>query len=445
MTGVGKQQNLTGKKLKQEEVKDDHLDWYRMDNAATLFTLVHSSRIPCMYRVSSTLTKPVNKTILQQALLNIMPRFPYYNVNMKRGMFWFYWETNTEKPKVITETRYPTQKLPVRKSGEFPFSVLVFKNRISVEMHHSLTDGTGATTFIKSLLAEYFVLNGAKVDDWQDVFRPSEKPDKTEYEDAFKKNYQKTVPDPEIIPRAFRLPYKLAPKGVYRVIAGQMPIKDILTRSKGLNVTLTEYLCAVYLDSLQKILFSLPKRQIKRNLKPIRLMVPVNLRRIYPSKTMRNFSLYVTPGIDPRLGFYTFDEIMKQVYHYMRVEISDKYINQYIARNVRGELSPFVRYTPLFVKRLFGKTIYNGKGEFLYTGVLTNLGKFSMPEPLNDEIKDFQFFPAKSPITKTGCAIVSYKDTLYVNFGRVIEETEVEKHFFRKLVKDGIKVKIETN
>lgn len=445
MTGVGNQQNLTGKNPKKETVNDYKLDWFRMDNAATLFSLVHSTRIPCMFRISSTLTKPVNKAILQQALLNIMPRFPYYNVNMRRGLFWFYWEANEEKPKVKDETRYPAQKLPVRVRGEFPFTVLVYKNRIAVEMHHSLTDGTGAITFLKALIGEYLTLNGAKVEDWLDIFRPEQKPKLAEYEDAFKANYQKTVPDPHRIPRAFHLPFKLTPKGVYRIISGSMNVKDVLAQAKKWNVTLTEYLVAVYLESLQKLLFSFPERQLKRNLKPIRLMVPVNLRRMYQSKTMRNFSLYVTPGIDPRLGTHSFEEIIKQVYHYMRVEISDKYINQQIARNVRGEVLPVVKVVPLFVKRIFGKTIYNGKGEFLYSGVLTNLGRVQMPEPLNEEIADFQFFPAPSPVTKTGCAIASYKDVLYINWGRNINDTQVEKLFFRKLVKDGIKVRIETN
>ncbi|MHA1367889.1 MAG: hypothetical protein ACTSP5_15985, partial [Candidatus Heimdallarchaeota archaeon] len=137
--------------------------------------------------------------------------------------------------------------------------------------------------------------------------------------------------------------------------------------------------------------------------------------------------------------------IIKQVYHYMRVEISDKYINQQIARNVRGEILPIVKVVPLFVKRIFGKTIYNGKGEFLYSGVLTNLGRVQMPEPINEEIADFQFIPAPSPVTKTGCAISSYNETLYVNWGRNIYDTQVEKLFFRKLVKDGIKIRIETN
>ncbi|MGC9778252.1 MAG: hypothetical protein HZR80_03325 [Candidatus Heimdallarchaeota archaeon] len=418
---------------------------YKLDNAATIFSLVTSSRIPCLFRMTATLKHSINVGLLQQTLENIIVRFPYYRVNLQRGLFWNYWEYTSGKPTIIKDSKYPSQKMPITKKGIFPFRVRAFYNRIAVEFHHSITDGTGALTFLKSLVSEYLRLTGLEINDWQDIFRPGEEPHKEEYEDAFRKNYHKEIPDPKRISKAFHLPYKLEPKGVYNILTGIMPIKQVLQKSKELNVTLTEYLTAIYLDSLQEVLFSLPLKVLKKNLKPIRLMVPVNLRRIYPSKTMRNFSLYVAPFIDPRLGKYSFEEILKQVYHYMRLEVSDKYINQQIARNVRGELNPIVRYTPLFLKKLFGKVIYNGEGEFLYSGVITNLGKVSLPEPLNNEISDIHLFPAPSPVTKTGCAVVSYEENLYISWGRTIKETIVEKTFFRKLVKEGIEIRIETN
>ena len=46
---------------------------------------------------------------------------------------------------------------------------------------------------------------------------------------------------------------------------------------------------------------------------------------------------------------------------------------------------------------------------------------------------------------RTNCAIVSYQNILTVNFTSSIKETDVERYFFRKLIQDGIPVKIETN
>ncbi len=47
--------------------------------------------------------------------------------------------------------------------------------------------------------------------------------------------------------------------------------------------------------------------------------------------------------------------------------------------------------------------------------------------------------------SRTNCAIISFEDTLTVNFASGIMETDVERYFFRKLVKDGIHVTIESN
>ncbi|MHA1743806.1 MAG: hypothetical protein ACTSV6_06105 [Candidatus Heimdallarchaeota archaeon] len=439
--------NDTPQKRKSARQQSDKetLDWFRLDNAATVFSLVTSARIPCMFRLAFTLNEAINIQQLQQALENIIKRFPYYNVNLRPGLFWFYWEQNLATPKVEVEQQYPCQKLPITKKGVFPFRVRAYKNRIAVEFHHSITDGTGGLTFLKALVVEYFRLKGYEPRDWLDVFKATEKVDPEEYEDAFKRNYQKAVPSAKSPSKAFHLPYKLEPKGIYHVIQGKMPVKKVLTKAKALNLTLTEYLIAIYLDSLQEIVFALPKKLRQKHLRPIRLQVPVNLRRIYPSKTMRNFSLYVTPEIDPRLGKHSFEEIVNQVYHYMRVEICDKFINQWVARNVRGELNPLLRMTPLILKRLFGKVIYNRLGEYLYSGVITNLGRIVLPEPVSDFVQEVDFIPAPSPVTKTGCAVASYKDTLFITFGRTIKESVVEKLFFTRLVKEGIEVKITSN
>ena len=46
---------------------------------------------------------------------------------------------------------------------------------------------------------------------------------------------------------------------------------------------------------------------------------------------------------------------------------------------------------------------------------------------------------------RTNCAVVSYENTLTISFASSIVEADVERIFFRKLVSDGISVKIESN
>ncbi len=422
----------------------EEYQWYRLDNAATVFSFVMSKRRTSLFRISVTLNERIKVSILQKALDRIIERFPYYQVYLRPGIFWYYWEQAENKPKISKEVRNPNQWLPLKQKGVFPFRVIAYNTRIAVEFSHIITDGTGALTFLKALVSDYLFLLGIVAEDYGDIPRPGQIPNEEEYEDAFKRYYKK-APYPKIPKKAFHPPYDILEKGIFHVITGIVSVKEILEVSRNHNVSLTEYLTAVYIHSLLGSYNDLPENERKKKNKPINIMVPINLRNMYPSKTMRNFSLFVTPGIDPRLGEYTFDEILMNVHHYLRVEINEKFINQQIARNVRGELNPILRSLPLFIKILGGLILYNGLGENLYSGVVTNLGRITMPEPLNDYIKRFEFVPAPSPATKTGCALVSYKDRLYINFGRIVKEADIERRFFQKLVEDGIKVKIETN
>jgi hypothetical protein len=165
-------------------------------------------------------------------------------------------------------------------------------------------------------------------------------------------------------------------------------------------------------------------------LKPIRLMIPVNLRNIYPSKSMRNFFLTITPSIDPRLGHFTFEEVLHEVHHYLLVEVNNKFINQQIKRNVSGELNPIVRTIPLFLKIWVEKILYNKVSSAIHSGVLTNLGKVDLPEPLNESIERFEFIPNPNPATKKNIGVISFHDKIYITFASMIQSNEIEQIFF---------------
>jgi NRPS condensation-like uncharacterized protein len=424
---------------KQETIRE----WYRLDNAATLYSLISSSREPCIFRLEAGLKKPISVKKLQLALDNIIERFPYYRVNLQRGLFWHFWNTNLSKPQIIADSAYPCERMPITKKGIFPFRVRAYKNRIAAEFHHSITDGAGGLIFLKALAAEYLLLTGIKTSDLNGIFRPDQTPNPSEYEDAYKRFYKKSVPSPAMQSGVFPLPFKTDHRRPFYRTTGIIEFKDLKPIVKKLNVRVTEFLTAVLIDSFQDILFSIPASKRKKFLRPIRILVPVNLRYIYPSHTMRNFSLFVNPEIDPRLGRYAFDDILKQVFHYMRAEVDEKYINKQIKRNIRAELHPLLSVTPLFLKKIVLKTATKAYFTSVNNGVLTNLGPITLPAALEHEIEDFQLFLPPSSSVKINLAVCSFGERVYFNFGRIYREAEVEKFFFRKLVKLGIHVKIQ--
>lgn len=417
--------------------------WYRLDNIAKIFPSNISSRLTTLFRISASMTTPIKISILQKAFSNLIKRFPYYLVQLKAGFFWYYFESNPAIPKVMAESKYPCMDMSFKKDGVFPLRVKVFKNRIAVEFSHILTDGMGAVSFLKALIAEYLQLRGVKIKDWGDVVKVNDKPDKKEWEDSFKEHYNKSIPKPDRISEAYHIPFGFIDKGKYYITTGIISVKKIKEIAKKKNVSIGELLIALYFESIQELYFKYTPKRKNRN--PIRISIPVNLRKMYRSKTMRNFFMIVGLKIDPRLGRFSFDEILKEVYHFMRIEINEKYINQQIRRNVRGEVHPMIRSLPLFIKNIGLSFIYNFAGDNQYTSSFSNLGLVTLPECLSDHIKGFDFYPPPNPKYKISCSAISFKDRLSISFGKLIKETDVEWFFFTKLIKMNIPVKIITN
>lgn len=214
-------------------------------------------------------------------------------------------------------------------------------------------------------------------------------------------------------------------------------------RQKKVNVSLTTLLVAVYIDALQE----LQDMHVYKNTKkrPVAVQVPVNMRAIYPSKTLRNFSLFVIPEIDPRLGKYSFDEILQIVRETLITQTNEKAISRYLSRNVGGQRNWFVRIIPLFFKKLLMPFLYTRMGENLCSGTLSNLGLVKLPEGMAKEVEQVDFILGTNPINKVGCAVCGFGDKLVVNFSRSTQESKVERLFFTRLVKMGVHVKIDTN
>ncbi len=173
--------------------------------------------------------------------------------------------------------------------------------------------------------------------------------------------------------------------------------------------------------------------------------MPVNLRRFFPSKTLRNFITMVYPSIDPRLGEYSFEEIVTEVHNFMRYYINAKFLCGDITTNAATKHNFLIRVVPLFIKDLVVRTFYTRVQDKNSSAGLTNMGALPVPADMKPYIDRFDIYMGQPFSSRTNCAIISFEDILTINFASSIVESDVERHFFRKLVQDGIHVKIESN
>ncbi len=423
--------------------KAEKTDWYKLDLSAIVYPTLQRRDFSSVYRLSVVLKEEVDPQTLQRALDMTLPRFPTYKAAIRKGVFWRYLEPNNRPgPFVQEDVKNPCQPMHFKANNRYLVRVYYYGKRIALEAHHSLGDGTGGMCVLQTLTATYLRLLGHKeIANGGFVLDINEEPDKEELEDAYMRYANARVCPPRLGEKAYRVRGTKEPFYTLNIIDGILSVSEVMAVAKKYNATITEYLNSVLLYAL------LQKQEDDRpvRLRPVKIAMPVNLRRFFPTITLRNFITMIYPGVDPRLGEYTFEEIVTQVHNYMRYYINEKLLRGDITTNAATQRNPFIRIVPLFLKDFAVRTFYTKIQDKNSSAGLTNMGALKVPEGMKPYIERFDIYMGQPFSTRTNCAIISFDDILTINFASSIVETDVERYFFRKLVKDGIHVKIESN
>ncbi len=378
---------------------------------------------------------------LRKSVLLVEKRFPYLRVKLKEGFFWFYLEQHSLHFPVEVDEKPFCRKFA---KNELLIRIRAKNNRISAEFSHILTDGTAGLEFLKTILILYSKECGAKV---PAGFKQNLeiKINDEEYEDAYKRYFKADIPPMVKRSRAFHLPYHLNSPARFTLLKTVMPTEQIKKVALEKGVSITVYLVAVYLYILQEISEKLDGPGKFKKRKRLRVQVPINLRQILPSKTMRNFSLFVMPEIDLRLGNYTFEEIVKSVFHQTKLETDEKLINKNISRNVGSEKKLYIRSIPLFIKSLILRMKYYSLGTSQYSGVITNLGKIDLPPETGNLVDHFIMTPPPpNKMLKVNCGVAGFGEKLVLSFGNITQSQEFEEKFIKFLRDRNITIKMES-
>lgn len=419
--------------------------WLKLDNAAKLFPAIVSNDLTSVFRITASLKEPVKYSAIREAVEITSRRFPYFSVSLRSGLFWHFLEFNDQLPRIQVEEKIPCTAFALKRRNEPLYRIIIKNNRISVEFIHILTDGGGAMEYLKSLLYTYLTITGKHISLTGNIILPGTPISEEEMEDGYNRFFRK-LPPPVKLVKAWHLPFRLNERPRLRVINGEASLSEILELTRRCKVSVTEYLVAVYLYSLQEIYISNKRNNKNDKRKVLRVEVPVNMRNKYPSRTMRNFSLFVLPELDLRLGTYTFDEILVSVHHQMQMSSDIKQISRFLSTNVSYEKLYIVRVLPLFIKKMAISAIYRGLASKRFTGIITNMGLVTLPEEMSELIESLDLIsPPPNPKVKVTAAIISFKDKLRIAFSNISQSHELERCFFRKLLLDGVHVKILSN
>ena len=417
--------------------------WYRLDNAALIFPAIIRKNWNNVFRVSATLKEPVDPEVLDRAIADLKPRFPTCFVRLRTGFFWYYLETIAEPPKAQEDFAYPLTHMTRRELKTCCVRFLYYENRIAVEVFHSVTDGTGGLILLQNLTARYLTLKyGTEIPAEGNIVDISEQPKREEARDCFLSCGAKRA-----ISRAEETAYRLSgtpETDLFRhVITGILPAGVLKEKAHGQGVTVTAYLAAVMAEAVAE------KQKAEgltgRKARPVKITIPVNLRRTFGMKTMRNFTLAVNIGFDPRLGEYSHEEICRLMGHLLAAETIPQRMAGRVAKNVDLQNILLLRLIPLFIKRICMRTVYKLSGENKGCLNISNMGAVTVPEAMAPLVERFEFIIGVQYSYPNNCSVVTYNGKTYISMIRGIRETELERLFFARLVELGIPVEIESN
>ncbi len=416
--------------------------WRRLDNAALIFPASKRRGWHNVFRLSADLFEPVDRDVMQSALEVTVKRFPLISSRLRAGFFWYYLE-QTDAPEIIRDGPQPIMKRGFGAVRQCAIRVLYYKNRIAVEFFHAVTDANGGEIFLKTLIAEYISQKyGVEIPNTDGVEDRLASPTDDELEDSFTE-HSGVVGLKRPTDKAYHLSGVREKDGFLNLTCGSMAVDELLVSCHSYGVTLTEYLASVMVMTL----LTIQKRKVYRLDKrlPVKVQIPVDLRRLFPSTTLRNFVMVVNVGIDPRMGDYTFEEVLGIIKRQLELSATAKNIQAVFTTNVNSEKVFIVKLVPLFIKNIVMKAVFDRVGESQACITMSNLGRINVPEKMRGYVKAFDFILSPQARSPHNCGICSYGNELRINFIRRSEDPELEREFFRNLVRLGHHVTVWSN
>lgn len=406
--------------------------WRSLDNAAKLFSAASSPKDTRVFRFYCELKEEVKEEILQEALNQTIQKYPVFLSVMRKGLFWHYLEKSELRPVVREEYKEPCSSLYVRDKKTLLFEVTYYEKRINFEVFHALTDGTGATEFLRELVKNYLYL--IHEEDLEPVELSNQYLTvKDQEDDSFSRYYDPDFPRKKKKKiRAVQI--KKGGKGYeeLQINEASMSVKELLGIAREKKVSMSVLLTAAFICAIHEEMSRMQEK------KPVVLMVPVNLRKIFPSDSMLNFFGYIEPGYQFGGGKDSFEDVLEAVKLYFQENLSKEHMAGRMNELIAIEKHKILKWAPLELKN---RCIRAGAkmAEQEVTAVLSNMSVVKMPEDYAQYIEKFGVYTSTN---RTELCICSFQDTLSLGFTSRYDSTNIQRNFYRILKELGASVKV---
>ncbi len=408
--------------------------WMKTDTASIMFSCLSTKQWGRTFRMAVILNEDVQPEVLKKAVADLATRHPSMYTHLKKGFFWNYQEGSVLLPEIREEFTRPLLPITYRNDGRPDFRIVYYKKRLALETAHTMGDGMGVNAYFNALLIRYFEL----CDDFHAPYNPVPF-DEQEIDNAFNTFYQKNgAKDVEPENKAYQLEGKIE-HGFLQLIFAMAKTEELVKKAKEKGLTVTEYLTvALILGTIRAA--SKPINE------PVTIAIPVNLRRFFPTKSVRNFTIQSRIDFNPEgKKDYTFDEICAAVSGQLkkRLEINElqKILNNFgsLANNpVLGLVPNFIKQPVLRARQAASHgnntTILTNTGESELSPELK--GKIIRADGVNGDTSGYGLIST--------CSALSCNGIFNLCFSICSHDTTWARECVRVLTEQGLNVRIES-
>ena len=400
---------------------------FAIDNASILFLSLIRPHHTNTFRFSMQLRKAIQPEILQQAVNKIHPRFPSVIAGLRQEFFHFR-QVAAENPPIAAPDPGLLKPMSKEELRECGFRVFYRDNTITVEVFHALTDGHGAMVVLTALVTEYLRLLGDQEE--TTALAVIGQPQPYEVVDSYK-----TLSNvaPRRLPSRFSYLLPRPENADWKVRASSLTVdtKRLLDAAHRHGVTLNTLLTTVLAHTVMQM--QQEDRAVRR-LKPVRIMVPADIRRLANSRTLRNCSLYALPTMEAHHRDYSLRQLCQIFAGQLQEHLSAETLSGMASYNVRTQNTWYFKLLPWKLKSAALRLGYRFFGESNSSLTLTNLGRVSLPEELKPHILDMHCFMTPRVTSPYGCTVMTFGDKLTLNMSRFCPEDQLGKRYFAAIL-----------
>ncbi|MBQ6420785.1 MAG: hypothetical protein IJK02_06925 [Clostridia bacterium] len=394
-------------------MKNDTFRWVKTDTASIMFSALTTKKWGRTFRLTAGLDRPVEPLLLARAVSDVLPYYPNLRLSLRRGFFWTYQTFSGRLPEIRPEGRRPLQPITSRYRGLPDFRLVYRDHEVSLESSHSIGDGRGVMREFEEILSRYLSLQEGSSSPYTPFVS-----EKDSMENAFDMYFDKNGPSEEgKMQKAFHFEECWTPDYI-RLLFAEMDEQHILDLAHARDMTVTEYLCAVLIAGVIRAADG-PVTA------PVTIAVPVDLRRFFPTKSLRNFTIQSYISFDPAgRADWSVDEICKATFGQLRDSLTVGHMQPTLNRYGKLRTNPVLRAVPYFIKRPVLVKAQNATHAAVTT-IFTNLGERTLPPALQGRVTRLRFVngDTRSYGLAVTASCVSCNGTLSLCFSRANRDT----------------------